>query len=137
MQENVIVRALRYIGLEFVWGILYFPVWWYTTGTKRMLFFIGREMRTLAQSLNLKILFKSLFKPMFGDYSREGRIISIFVRFFHLLFLALAQLVFTIVLICLLVVWLVFPVIVVYFIFFQFSNLSENHINTLVNALRQ
>lgn len=137
MQDNVLVRALRYIGLEFIWGILYFPVWWYTTGTKRMLLFIGREINELAQTLNLKILLKSLFKPMFGDYSREGRMISIFVRFFHLLFLTLTQLVFTVAIIGLLVIWLVLPLIVIYLIFFQFSLISENHLITLINALKK
>lgn len=137
MQTNPVARALRYIGLEFVWGILYFPIWWYSTGTKRMLFFIGREMAELTQSLNLKILAKSLFKPMFGDYSREGRIISIFVRFFHLIFLTFTQLVFTIVLVCLFIIWLLLPVAVVYFIFFQLSNYSENHLITLFNAFKK
>lgn len=137
MKENVLIRALRYIGLEFVWGILYFPLWWYSTGTKKMLFFITREIAELAHSLNLKILLKSLFKPMFGDYSREGRLISIFVRFFHLIFLTFAQLVFAIVLICLFIIWMLLPVVVVYFIFFQLSNYSENHLITLINALKK
>lgn len=136
MQTNPVVRALRYIGLEFVWGILYFPVWWYSAGLKKMFIFIKNEVLSFAATLNLKILFKSLFKPMYGDYSREGRIISIFVRFFHFLFLFIAELVLIVVLLIVFLAWLLLPLIVAYFIFFQFSNYPENHIFSLINAVR-
>jgi len=132
--NNAFINALKYIFLELIGKIIYFPVWWYTTGTKKVLFFIGRQISALAEALSLKILFKNLLRPMYGDYSRSGRIISFFVRIFHFFFLLLAALIWSVVMIILLIFWLILPILVVYSLIFQLTNISEHHLIKIINA---
>jgi hypothetical protein len=61
-------------------SIFYFPIWWYTKGLKKRFIFFKERVRVLSNALALKIMFANYFKPMFGDYSRPGRMISFFMR---------------------------------------------------------
>lgn len=135
--NTAFINAIRYILIELIGKIFYFPVWWYTTGTKKVLFFIGREISALTEALSIKILFKNLLKPMYGDYSRSGRIISLFVRIFHFFFLLLAAVIWSVIMVALLIFWLILPILVVYSIIFQLTDISEHHLITFVNALRK
>ncbi len=66
--------------------ILYFPLWWYSKGLVKFFNFLRRTILEISNPIVLKILIANLFKPMYGDYSREGRIISFFMRVIHLSF---------------------------------------------------
>lgn len=134
--NNALVNALKYIFIELIGKVIYFPIWWYSIGTKKVLIFIGREISALAQALSLKILFKNLLKPMYGDYSRSGRIISFFVRIFHFFFLLLATIIWSIILFILFLLWLVLPILVIYSIIFQLTDISEHHLLKIINAIR-
>lgn len=61
----------------------YFPFWWYSRGLLKFFNFLKRNIEEIACPFVLKILFQNLVRPMYGDYSREGRIISFFMRWFH------------------------------------------------------
>ncbi|MFN3301872.1 MAG: hypothetical protein ACK413_02520 [Patescibacteria group bacterium] len=65
-------------------SILYFPLWWYSQGLVKFFNFLKKTFKEISCPFVLKILLANLFKPMYGDYSREGRIISFFMRLFHL-----------------------------------------------------
>lgn len=135
--NNSFLSAVKYIVIDVILDVIYFPVWWYTVGTKKVLFFIGREIKALADMLSLKILFKNLLKPMYGDYSRSGRLISFFVRIFHFFFLLITTIVWILVMILLLIFWLFLPLLVIYSIIFQLSNIKEHHLITIINAFRR
>ncbi|MEK7580426.1 MAG: hypothetical protein AAB465_02355 [Patescibacteria group bacterium] len=64
--------------------ILYFPIWWYTKGLKNAAFSLRDNVYKLARSLALRLLLANMFKPMFGQYSFSGRIISFFMRVLQL-----------------------------------------------------
>lgn len=64
--------------------LLYFPFWWYSKGLIRFLSFLKKTIEEIACPFVLKILVQNLIKPMYSDYSREGRIISFFMRIIHL-----------------------------------------------------
>lgn len=65
-------------------SLIYFPFWWYSSGLKKFLFFLKIKIQEIACPFVLKILFLNLTKPMYGDYTREGKIISFFMRLIHL-----------------------------------------------------
>ncbi|MBI2633665.1 MAG: hypothetical protein HYW78_04795 [Parcubacteria group bacterium] len=65
---------------SFVVDILYFPLWWYSAGLMRLLKNIGGRIQELWRTMSLRIFLRYLFVPMFGDYSRSGRVISFFTR---------------------------------------------------------
>ncbi|PIY96970.1 MAG: hypothetical protein COY66_02255 [Candidatus Kerfeldbacteria bacterium CG_4_10_14_0_8_um_filter_42_10] len=133
--SNAFINALKYVFIELIGKIFYFPVWWYTTGTKKVLFFIGRQISSLAEALSLKILFANLLKPMYGDYSRSGRLISFFVRIFHFFFLLLTTVIWVVVLVILFIIWLILPVFIIYSIIFQLSEIKEHHLITIINGI--
>lgn len=68
------------LARDLVLDVVRFPLWWYTTGVARAARFAWGEVREWSQRLSLVILFRNLLKPMYGDYSRSGRIISLFLR---------------------------------------------------------
>lgn len=66
--------------LDVVFDVVRFPVWWYTRGTMSAGRWYAQKLRDGSDALALLILLKNFDRPMYGDYSREGRIISFFVR---------------------------------------------------------
>ncbi|MCD4761078.1 hypothetical protein K8R42_04230 [bacterium] len=114
MTQNVIVQATKSIFLDLIGEILYFPIWWYTQGLKRTALYIFNSIKNTSRNLALVVMFKSLFKPMFGQYDREGRLISFFMR----IILTLARLILFIVLatlqLAMLVFWIILPALVVW-----------------------
>lgn len=135
--NNAFVNALKYVFLELIGKVLYFPVWWYSSGTKKVLFFVGREIAGVANALGIIILFKNLLKPMYGDYSKSGRIISFFVRIVQYVFLLIAITIWSLLMVILLIAWLILPIIIIYSIVFQLSNISEHHLIKIINAFRK
>lgn len=115
----ILLRSLQFIFFDVLHSIVYFPVWWYTTGAKNVLLAIWREILSFAQSLRLSTLFRFLFKPMFGQYDTWGRIISVGVRIVHFFILLTGTIIYTIVLSLGFVVWLLMPLFVVWQIGFH------------------
>lgn len=82
MAGDTSTLALTYIWRDLIWGILKFPVWWYTRG----LLLVGRwVLRAWAQAnrtLGFSVWVRNLFVPMYGETDWTGRLISFFVRAF-------------------------------------------------------
>lgn len=107
--------------------VLQFPVWWYTKGFRTILLFVWREIASLAVFLNLPILFRSLFQPMYGQTDWQGRLISFGVRSVQLFFLTIVTMLWIAILVCLAAVWLLFPLIVIDLIAYE-TGMSADHI---------
>jgi len=80
MTQNIVIQALKAILIDIIGEILYFPIWWYTQGLKRTTLWMWNSILGSARNLALPLMFKNLFKPMFGQTDRQGRIISFFMR---------------------------------------------------------
>lgn len=104
--DSVTVRAARFVIRDVVFDVVRWPVWWYTTGTANVLRFMRHEFLSILDRLSLRILFRNLLKPMYGDYSRSGRIISLFMRLIVFAFNSVAFVIWTGLLVAALVVWL-------------------------------
>jgi hypothetical protein len=76
----VLLNIVKSFFFETLLSIFYFPIWWYTKGLKKRFLFLKKRVKDLSDALALKIMFANYFKPMFGDYSRQGRMISFFMR---------------------------------------------------------
>lgn len=111
MAKSTNMRALVFVFRELLGEVLYFPVWWYSHG-------LAATSRTLlsrwfgfSNRLSIPILARTMGRPMYGDYTRSGRIISFF---FRLLLLTTRLIIFgiwTVVLFLSLLVWIVTPII--------------------------
>jgi hypothetical protein len=124
MSNNVFVATIKYIFVEVLWDIVYFPIWWYTKGLARVARYCWQSVYTQAKRrLALGVWLSSMFKPMYGDYTVEGRIISGVMRFFVLIWKLILLVLWMIVLFAVLVLWIILPVAIVYYFLYQVFNL--------------
>lgn len=120
MSENILVTTLKYISIGIIWDIVYFPIWWYSKGLVRVYrYCINSAIFHLTRRVALGIWLRSMFKPMYGDYTKEGRIISVFMRLVVLIWKLLSTVLWFIVLFLLFIVWILLPIVIVYFILYQ------------------
>lgn len=117
----VILATIRFIFIDTVLQLLYFPVWWYTTGAMNVARHLFLQIHTLIRSFRFGFLLSFLLTPMYGQADIPGRIISFFVRCAHFFFLLLWAIVYSIFLFFLLALWLITPFFVVYSSLFHFS----------------
>lgn len=115
------LNTIRVIAVDLVLNVVTFPLWWYTTGTKKVTQQILHHSRALAQSLRIRVLLRFLFQPMFGMTDIWSRIISFGVRIVHFIVLSLATFVYTLLLFVGLIVWLLLPPFILYNILFHLS----------------
>ena len=64
-------------------------------------------------------MFKHIFKPMYGQYDRAGRIISFFMRLVLLIAKLIVFLFLVILYIALILFWLILPILTIYQIIFN------------------
>ena len=114
MTQNIIIQAFKSFVIDLLKEVLYFPIWWYPAGLKRTVLYIWNSIRSSFNNLALPIMFKNLFKPMFGQYDREGRIISFFMRIILTISRLVVFILFIIFYILLLIIWVVIPIIIVW-----------------------
>ena len=91
-----------------------------------MLLYVFNSRKNTNRNLAVGLMFKSLFKPMFGQYDREGRIISFFFRLILTFARTIAFLILVAIYLLAIVFWILLPVAVVWGIY--------NNINTLWKA---
>ncbi|MFZ6036321.1 MAG: hypothetical protein ACOYUK_04210 [Patescibacteria group bacterium] len=124
MSQNIILATIKYILVDVLWDILYFPIWWYSKGLLRVIRFASESATFhLQRRVALGIWLKNMFKPMYGDMTREGRIISIVFRIIILFWKLLAAGLWLVVLFCAVVLWIVFPLVVIYYIVYQITDM--------------
>lgn len=87
MQSNPGIALIRFLLLDVVLDVVRFPVWWYTSGLRRVGRWYGSSVWYGAQRLGIPTLARSLGKPMYGQRDWQSRLISVAVRFFQLIIL--------------------------------------------------
>lgn len=120
MPESAVVKATRFVFKDVLFDVFRFPIWWYTTGTANAARFTWQEFLSILNRLSISILVRNLGKPMYGDYSKSGRIISFFVRIIVFIFRFAGMMIWTLVLLAGFIAWLLFMPFVVYEIIRQF-----------------
>ena len=104
---------IKFIVHDVVLDALLFPAWWYTEGLLGMLKFLGVEVRRGAGAIGIGIWVKSLFKPMYGERSWQGRIISFLMRIVILVWKLALFFGWSLILLVLFILWvLVLPALV-------------------------
>lgn len=95
---------------EFLFDLVRFPWWWYSGGLKLVIIKCWRGFASTRARVALGIFAKYLFKPMYQDYTLQGRLISFGMRLFLLLIKSIRWLVAACWYFILIVGWiLVFP----------------------------
>lgn len=113
MENNLFVQSLRYIFRDVAGDILLYPVWWYTVGLKLAFSRFSESTTSRSRALALGIQFANLFRPMYADYSIQGRLISFVMRVLVLVFRLVEMSVFVVGYLFILLLWVTAPVVVV------------------------
>ncbi len=116
MMRSTFAQSAKFIFIEIIGDIFYFPVWWYTSGAKGAFKNFLLRVHNAQKSLALLIWVKNIFKPMFGQYDWQGRIISFFMRLAQILFRSALFLLAFGGYFLLFLLWLAFPIFVVWMI---------------------
>ena len=119
-------QMLRFIIVDFILQTVYFPLWWYSVGTYKILKAIYREIKEFAYSLNLSILFKNLLNPMYGLNDFFSRLISFFVRIAYFFIILIITIIWIMVLIVIFILWLIAPWFILYNLLFQMQLVDYN-----------
>ncbi len=102
--------------LDFLFDIVYFPIWWYTNGLKRAVLYCAGLWQFANEYMAPGLWLKNIFVPMFGQADWQGRVMSFFMRLMNVFFRGILLFVWTILVFLLFLVWLFIPVLVVWFL---------------------
>lgn len=119
MAESAFVSSAKFIAKDIVFDVLFFPIWWYTTGSVRVFRWMRGSIRRSSANHGLRIWFRNYFKPMYGDYSIEGRLISFGMRSVVSVGKLIAFSLWTVAAVSATVLYLVAPVVAVWFLLYQ------------------
>ncbi|MFA7662440.1 MAG: hypothetical protein WCX88_00805 [Patescibacteria group bacterium] len=114
MKQNFIFSTIKVTVIDILLDIIHFPVWWYSSGFIKTLKVCGLSIQNSYHDSAIGILLRNMFKPMYGEYSFTGRVISFFARIFILLFKLIQLVIWIVVLLATLLLWLGLPIIAIY-----------------------
>lgn len=117
MIANIFLQSIKILFLDFVGEVLYFPIWWYSRGLKRIFLYFWRNVQNLANHLALKIMIKNLFRPMFAQYDKSGRAISFVMRIILLLSRFVVFVILSFIYLLILLAWIILPLLIVWQLF--------------------
>lgn len=63
-----------------------FPLWWYTVGFRLVCAWALRQFRFGLKTTGIIVFIRYMRHPLYGDYTRSGRIISFLIRVVLLIF---------------------------------------------------
>ncbi len=117
--SSLLEESAKYIFLDIIGNVLYFPVWWYTKGLKKSFIFCLNQIKEVEKYLALSIWIKNIFTPMYGQYDWQGRIISFFMRVIQIIFRSIFLLIWAILCFVLFLIWVALPALAVWQIYLQ------------------
>lgn len=104
------------IVFDFVFHLVYFPVWWYSAG----LVHTGRGCLHLIQTANYTLApglwLRNIFVPIYGADDWQGRIISFFLRLANVIVRSIALALWALFVLFLFALWLLLPIFFAYMI---------------------
>jgi len=116
-KNSLTYSSLKFVLIDLIGDILYWPIWWYSKGLVQTGLFCLNEIKSQYQILGLGTWLKNIFTPMFGQYDWEGRIISFFARLIQIIARTALLITWTIVILILFLAWIILPI----FIFYQIT----------------
>lgn len=112
--QNIIVVAGKLLLVDVIADALYFPLWWYTAGLAQFARGRARSVMETSENLALRLLLLNIFKPMFAQYDRVGRIISFFMRIVILVGRAVYFFLYCALQLAVLAAWILLPLFIFY-----------------------
>lgn len=117
MSQSLVINSIKFVAIELIGDILYFPIWWYSRGAKKFFIFFWQKIVSMQSGLGVSVWLTNIFTPMYGQADLAGRIISFFIRLFQVVIRFIILIIGSLVLTITFVIWLLLPVIVAYQIY--------------------
>ncbi len=86
MRIPLALHAMKLVVIDTVLDIVMWPAWWCTQGLWTVLVWVGRGIANEWFDFGLGPWMRSMFTPMYADYSLAGRAISFVARIIILAF---------------------------------------------------
>jgi len=115
--QGLVLSSIKFVTIEIIGDILYFPIWWYTRGAKKSFLFFWNEIVATQKGLGVGIWIKNLFRPMFAQADWQGKIISFLMRVAQIIIRSIALVFWTVILLVAFFAWLVLPIFIIYQIY--------------------
>ncbi len=115
--NNFPLNLVKYTIFDLAKHLLYWPLWWYTSGFLVTLKSIGSHILTAWNSLALGVWLKNIFRPMYGQYDTASRIISFIMRLIQIAVRMVIMIVVTFILLLLIVAYLILPPLTIWMLY--------------------
>lgn len=118
-------KTMKFVVRDILIDLIYWFFWWYTSGLKKAFL---KMIDTIVQGnreLGLSIWIKNIFRPMFGQYDWQGRIISFFMRIFMIIirfFIFIFWIIFALIVF---LFWIVIPLFIIFMIMYNTGLFGE------------
>ena len=119
--QNIALLVFKTLFIDTIKDLIRFPIWWYTKGLARTWLSFIFSVRNAEMRLGVSVWVKNITRPMFGQYDIWGRIISVIIRIFQIIFRSIALVLWVMVSLLRVVLWIVLPVVIVSQIFYQIT----------------
>jgi len=103
--------------------ILGFLYWWYFLVPVQFILYILRLLKVFLDVLAVPVMIRTLFTPMFHDYTITGRALSFVFRIFRILFGLFINFLLSSILVVFFFTWLSLPIIISLGLFYSFRGL--------------
>ncbi len=101
------------VAVTMVGDLVYFPVWWYSSGLGEAVSFALRALRGYSRTLGLSVWVQNLFVPMYGQNDWQSRIISFFMRLVQIIGRVIILAVWSLMILGLLTLYVIAPVLLI------------------------
>lgn len=108
------INIIKFFLFDVLFDALTTPVWWYTEGLGNVLRFFARNAAYGANVIGIGIWTRALFKPMYGERSWQGRIVSFVMRLIVLVWDVGIYVILLAFLLIFVIAWILMPPLVVW-----------------------
>ncbi len=123
--KQTVLNVFKLIFVDLILEIVYFPLWWYSSGLYEIISFCLRQIKKQWENMSLEIHFKFLFKPMYAQRDFAGRAISFFARLIQLILKLIVFLIFSLIILGIFILWITLPIIVIWQIIINYKFLKD------------
>ena len=113
VKENIALKSVKFVLHEILIDIVYWPIWWYTKGAQSAFKKMFNTILQGNEELGLTLWVKNIFRPMFGQYDWQGRLISFFMRLFQIIIRFIILCFWIIFSVIIFFIWMILPLFIV------------------------
>ncbi len=112
---------IKHFFIELFWGMIRYPIWWYSKGLVQRVKSSFDGIEYYARSLAISVWVKNIFVPMFGQRDWQSRIISFFIRIANIIIRSLLLILWMVIMIALILVYILIPPTLIILFLFSLS----------------